>query len=99
MARIFFTEYEGQLYLFDCQFDVEIEDYPEWFQVFLMPTLTEADYAGSWADLWRRAIKKLGEVPVSAVRFDPTRRAAVADDVFAAIRPAAPAAQPRTPVS
>ena len=107
VPRIFFTEYGGQLYLFDCQFDQVIEDYPESYQVFLMPQFTAADYAGSWVDLWRRAIEKLGDVPVSAVRFDPTRRAAIADDVFAAIRPtvhAAPVspaheAQPPAPVS
>jgi hypothetical protein len=107
VPRIFFVQRGGKLYLFDCQFDGDLEDYPESYRVFLMPALTPADYEGSWEDLWRRADAFLGEVPVAAVRFDPTRRAAIAPDTFDAIRPTAsvPPVQasheesPRSPVS
>jgi hypothetical protein len=106
VPRIFFVERGGTLFLFDCQFDDTIEDYPESYRVFRMPALTPADYERSWADLWRRADALVGEVPVAAVRFDPTRRAGIAANSFDAIRPATlPAAQsvreetPRSPVS
>jgi hypothetical protein len=106
IPRIFFVEQGGQLYLFDCKFDRALDDYPETYEVFLMPSLTDADFAGSWADLWLRAVESLGRVPVSAVHFDPTRRAAIDADVFDVIRPPAPHlngtnahAQPEHPVS
>jgi hypothetical protein len=82
VPRIFFAEHAGRLYLFDCQFDEDTEDYPESYQVFLMPPLTDLDFAGSWADLWRKAVRKVGDVPVAAVRFDPTRRQAIGAEVF-----------------
>src|SRR4051794_1550118 len=104
VPRIFFVEDGGDLYLFDCRFDKDGEDYPESYEVFLMPALTKADYAGSWADLRQRAIKKLGGVPISSVRFDPTRRAAIDADVFDVIRQTSPLtngtpthAQPQSP--
>ena len=86
VPRIFFVEEAGRLYLFDCQFDEVTEDYPDVYQVFLMPPLSEADYAGSWAPLYQRATAKVGEVPVAAVRFDPTRRQAIDPVVFAALQ-------------
>jgi hypothetical protein len=107
VPRIFFAQYGGVLYLFDCQFDRDLEDYPESYRVFRMPALSRGDYEGSWEHLWKRADEFLGEVPVAAVRFDPTRRAAIDAGAFDAIRPASqlPAAQPargdqsRAPVS
>ena len=92
VPRIFFAEHGGRLYLFDCPFDETGEDYPESYQVFQMPALTDIDYAGSWADLWRKAVRKLGEVPVAAIRFDPTRRKAIGAEVFDILPPAGPPA-------
>lgn len=92
VPRIFFAEHRGQLFLFDCRFDEAVEDYPESYQVFLMPRLTDLEYAGSWADLWRKAVRKVADVPVAAVRFDPTRRKAIGAEVFDAFAPASPPA-------
>jgi len=72
--RIFFVCYEGQLILFDCAFDDEIEDYRDFYSVYLMPELSADDFAGSWAGLWRKAVRKLGETPLNRVHFDPTKR-------------------------
>lgn len=93
VPRIFFANHDGRLYLFDCQFDEPGEDYPNEYQVFQMPVLTDADYAGSWAGLWHKAVGKLGDVPIPAVRFDPSRRKAIGAEVFALIP------QPATPSS
>lgn len=90
VPRIFFVEDRGRLFLFDCQFDERVEDYPDVYQVFLMPPLTEADYAGSWAPLYQRATAKLGDVPVSAVVFDPTKRQAINAVVLDPFFPTAP---------
>lgn len=87
VPRIFFAEGRDRLYLFDCQFDDEIEDFRTEYRVFLMPPLTTEDLAGSWAELYRKATHELGTVPVDHVTFDPTRRAfidaAVLDELAA----------------
>ena len=36
--------------------------------------LTSEDLAGSWHGLAKRALAPLGEVPISRVKFDATRR-------------------------
>ena len=91
--RIFFVEDGGRLYLFDCQFDGATEDYPDDYQIFRMPPLTDADYAGSWAPLWERATARLGTVQVSEVTFDPTRRQAIDASVLDRFQPSEPASR------
>ena len=64
--------------LFDGGFDDEADEYPDSYEVYaLAPEVAEA--AGrpgaSWDGLRNRATRRLGSVPVDAVRFDPTRRA------------------------
>lgn len=105
--RIFLVRESNRLYLFDCPFDPDLDDYPDRFTVYLLPDIPDDATPTDWTTLPGLAVRILGEVPVSAVRFDPTRRAAVANDVFGAIRPIVqtapptPAhdAQPHTPVS
>lgn len=92
VPRIFFVDYLGLTYLFDCTFDEDLDDYPDDFEVFLMPPLSEEEMAGSWADHWKKAIRKVGSVPVSAVRFDPTRRKTIGAEVFETLAPPSPQA-------
>lgn len=72
--RIFFVRVEGNLILFDCAFDEEIEDYPDDYLIYRMPEMTESEWEGSWAGIARRANEQLGVIPLSNVRFDDTRR-------------------------
>ena len=82
VPRIFITNYHGQLYLFDCPFDEELDDYPDSYQVYQLPALTEAELAGSWEQLPALAMRSLGTVAVIAVQFDPTKRARVNTAIF-----------------
>lgn len=106
VPRVFFVDYLGRTYLFDCTFDEDLDDYPDVFEVFLMPPLTEEEMAGSWADHWKKAIRKIGDVPVNAVQFDPTRRKTIHSGVFDRLLPDMNSvngppthAQPQNPVS
>jgi hypothetical protein len=67
IPRIFFVRFDDRLYLFDCQFDDVVEDYPDVYAVYEMPELTEADFAGSWGHLADGAIRRLGEIPLDQV--------------------------------
>ena len=69
------------------RFDDETEDYPESYTVYEMPELTEADYAGSWAHLADKAVRRLGEVLLDQLQFDPTKRLQINTAIFAALAP------------
>lgn len=79
--RIFLVSHEQSLFLFDCELDEDVEDFSSEYKVFLMPELSEADLSGSWNKLSERAIRFLGEIPVSEVRFDQTRRKFIEGEV------------------
>jgi hypothetical protein len=74
VPRMVLVHHRGSDYLLDCLFDETTEDYPDYYQVYLMPALGEADLNGPWIGLPSKAIKELGRIPVASVRFDPTKR-------------------------
>lgn len=90
VPRIFLVDFQDRHFLFDCEFDDETEDFPDQYQVYLMPSLADADLAGSWVHLCARAIQHLGEVPLDQVVFDATRRkeidAAILDQWLAPLK-------------
>jgi hypothetical protein len=68
--KIFLVSYKHSLFLFDCKFNVETEDFEDEYNVYIMPLLEEEAIAGSWSRLPERAIKNLGVVPVNEIKFD-----------------------------
>jgi hypothetical protein len=80
--RMFVASLDGTDYFFDGSFDDQIDEYPEMYQVFLMPHLTTEQRTGSWIDLRKCALRHLGSVKVVDMHFDPARRHCVeADDI------------------
>ncbi len=67
---------DGRTLLLVSSFDCARDDYDDRYAVYLLPSDVDLDI-GSWADLPARALRLLGRVPVSEVRFDPTRRAEI----------------------
>jgi hypothetical protein len=74
IPRIFLAETPEQVFLFDCPFNEEQDEYETTFKVYLMPAVGEQELAGSWKDLPRTATRLLGEIRTSDVEFDPTLR-------------------------
>src|SRR5437870_2205879 len=74
VPRIFIVEHEGHNYLFSCPVDEATEDFGDQYHVYLLPKLEQSPLRGSWADLPAKAIQRLADVPISRVRWDPTRR-------------------------
>jgi hypothetical protein len=87
VPRIFFVRHDDRLYLFDCPFDEGVEDYAENYQVYLMPEIPEADLPKDWTTLPARAIRRVGEVPVASVKFDPTKRRQIDTAILDALTP------------
>jgi hypothetical protein len=82
---IFIARYQGKTYLFDCPFDEELEDDSESYKVYLFPDCKDEDLPRDWTILHERAIRYLGDIPVSNVQFDATRRKQVDASVIDAL--------------
>jgi hypothetical protein len=74
---IFITRYHGTNYLFDCPFNEELEDDSDFYKVYVVPELKDEELAKDWTTLHTLATCYLGEVPVTSVRFDASRRKSV----------------------
>lgn len=74
VPRIFLVNHRGTVYLFDCPFNQELDEYPDVYKVFVLPPDSCSDLSGSWENLASRATAYLGEVPVKSVQFDSTKR-------------------------
>jgi hypothetical protein len=73
---------ERGTYFLNCPFDETRDEYPDHYDVYLMPPLGADDLKGSWASLEERCIRRLGSLPVARVSFDGTRRQAIDLDVL-----------------
>jgi hypothetical protein len=82
VPRIFLVEFENLLLLFDCKFDEDKEDYRNNYEIFLMPDLSDNQLIGSWNELYKKSLKRIGEVFVSEVEFDETRRSYIDSEIL-----------------
>ena len=85
VPRIFLASFGHSLFLFDCKFSKESEDFNTEYEVFLMPELSENDLVGSWEGLANKALKFLGAIPVDAINFDETRRGSIKSEVISTL--------------
>jgi hypothetical protein len=86
VPRMILVRHANRLYLLDCPFDHELDEYPDHFTVYQLPNIGDGDTPDDWTTLPGCAVRVVGEVPVTAVTFDPTKRAAIRADMFDAIR-------------
>jgi hypothetical protein len=74
--------YQKHTFLFDCAFDAELDDYPDFYRVYLLPELKEEDLPTDWTTLRSRATRYLGEISVGQVHFDPSKRQSIDVAIF-----------------
>ena len=77
VPRMFIVVDAGVSYLFESSFEEASDEYSGFYTVSILPPLSHEDLDGSWASLPDRAVGYLGQVPVSEVRFDQTRRQSI----------------------
>lgn len=75
VPRAFVIELAGRRLLFASDFLVERDDYDDCYEVFELPLNVSVD--GHWTSPRDLPKHGLARVPVAAVRFDATQRAAV----------------------
>ena len=70
--------------LLELQFDGELDDYPPNYEVWeLQPTDSELVLVAPWAEIDRRKLRKLDDLPVKALEFMPKRERAGEDRYYA----------------
>lgn len=74
VPRIFIAELGSAWYLFDCPFDDQIDDYASTYTVYEFPKMEKSALTGSWENFPAQAIRKIGSVLVTHVKFDQTLR-------------------------
>jgi hypothetical protein len=82
IPRAVVAEWEGALYLLDCAFDPDLDDYEPSYTVYRLPDGLDESLDGmSWTDLGNHG-ERLGTVPTGDVEFDPSRRELINSLVF-----------------
>jgi hypothetical protein len=69
----FAASYENVQYLFYREWDDELDDYEDEYDVFILPNLSEDEIKRNWALALEKA-KPFGKIPVKQVVFDSTHR-------------------------
>jgi hypothetical protein len=87
VPRLIAVERTGEIYLFDCPFDDETDEYSDWFVIYRLPPenrglLDEA----SWRSLTSLG-EPVGRLAVKDIELDPSRRRAINDAVFRKMQP------------
>jgi len=76
IPRMFVVEPKrGLLLVFDCAFDDTIDNYPRCFKVSVLARgVTVSDLPTDWRSLPSMTVGAVAAIPISALRFDSTRR-------------------------
>ncbi len=89
VPRSVLVRIEGRLILLESRFDAERDDYPAAYVVFELPP--DHGSEPDWGQLPGRAIRRLGELPVNTIEFDPSKRRFIRIAPIAALlRPSEP---------
>ncbi len=70
--RTFHTLDGEKTFLFDCQFDEQLDDYPACYNVYLISSLELSDMPALWVRLEQKELHLLGTVKISQSAFDPS---------------------------
>ena len=90
VPRAIVLRYKGKLLLLQSPFDDDLDEYPDMYSVYELSEVAETSLAkGSWLFLESERSACMGQVPVKAVRFDPTKRKALDPSVLDRILPKA----------
>ena len=78
VPRLIALRYRGRLLLLQSAFSDTLDDYSNLYSVYELPESAEPLLdTGSWLFLEQTALTSIGEIPVSAVKFDSTKRKAM----------------------
>jgi len=75
VPRYMLLRYRQKALLLQSPFDDRMDEYPNVYFVYQMPdAIAESVLGGDWALLEGAELHLIGEIPISTVTFDPTKR-------------------------
>jgi hypothetical protein len=75
VPRYILLRYHERTLLLQSPFDANIEEYPKVYSVYQVPdALSQSALGGDWTILDNAELRFVGEIPISTVAFDPTKR-------------------------
>jgi hypothetical protein len=80
VPRTFVFEHDSKLYMLTSEFDEEMDEYPNEYEVYVIPN-HKFVAVSDWNSVEALPTTRIGRVSISSVSFDSTRRKFV-DDSF-----------------
>ena len=83
VPRIFVIDVDGRIILFDCQFVDELDEYSDEYKIYELSDTSLDTLSDDWTELSCLAGVCKGQVAVSKVTFDDTKRKRIKRSVLA----------------
>ncbi len=80
VPRTFIFERDGKIYLLECEFDDDLDNYPDQYELSIVQSDRMFSQLENWKSIEPLPKTPLGKVPVSSVHFDKSVRKFVDDD-------------------
>ena len=83
VPRLIDFQFGDEWFCLSSDFDEEIDDYPDFYDVYLLPFRSEEEFESNphyWMDL--SAAVHLGQIPVAGLGLDQTRRKSIDGQAF-----------------
>src|SRR5215471_14176018 len=74
VPRTFAFEQAGKVYLLTSEFDDDLDEYPNDYEVFVVSGIEDLSVVNDWTSIEPLHKTPMGKIPVAAVQFDPSRR-------------------------
>ena len=71
VPRTFAVEHAGKVYLLTSEYDDDLDEYPDDYEVFVVGDLS---VVSDWKSIEPLNKTRVGKIPVAAVHFDSSRR-------------------------
>ena len=74
VPRTFAFEHAGKVYLLTSEFDDDLDEYPDDYEVFVVSGIGDLSVVSDWKSIEPLNKTRVGKIPVAAVHFDSSRR-------------------------
>lgn len=74
VPRTFAFEQSGKLYILTSEFDDDLDEYPDDYEVFVVSGIASLSAVSDWKSIEPLPKTRVGKVPVAMVNFDESRR-------------------------
>jgi len=74
VPRTFVFEQAGKVYVLASEFDDDLDEYPDDYEVFVVSGIANLSAVSDWKSIEPLPKIRVGKVPVAAVNFDESRR-------------------------